>query len=115
VSAARKDPQHTGGPVDVREVHRSGEHSIELDRLVRRAFEDVFEADVHATSQLSRFELEAVLASPEARPSEPPPLAVTPIVGIPIVNVVSEGIAIEELPPPAIEIDRTKEQERDPE
>jgi hypothetical protein len=113
VSAALKDPQHTQGSVDIKDVQRSGEHSIELDRLVRRAFEDVFEADLQATSQLSRFELEEVLASPEARPSEPP-LAETPIQGIPIVNAVTEGIAIDALPEPAIEIDRTKEEERDP-
>lgn len=100
--------------VELKEVHRSGEHEIELDRLIRTTFEDAFEADLQTTSRVSKFEMEEVLASPEVRPTEPPS---TPIVGMPIVNVVPdeyEAIAVGSLPPPAVEIDRTKEEERDP-
>ena len=107
--------------VDLREVHRSGEHNIELDRMIRSTFEDAFEADLQTTSRVSKFELEEVLSSPEVRPTEPPS---TPIVGMPIVNVVAdayEAIAVGSIPPPAVEINRThetheatKEEERDP-
>lgn len=96
--------------------HRSGEHPIEIDRLIRSTFEEAFESDLQSTSQVSKFELEGVLSSPEVRPTEPPPVS-APIVGMPIVNVVPEdyeAIAVGSLPPPAIEIGSTKEEERDP-
>lgn len=109
MTAAKKQ-----GEVELREVHRSGEHNIELDRIIRTTFEDAFEGDLQTTSRVSKFELEEVLSSPEVRPTEPPPV---PIAGVPIVNVVPddyEAIAVGSIPPPAVEIDRTKEEERDP-
>jgi hypothetical protein len=113
MSAARKDQD-----VVVTEIHRSGEHTIELDRLIRNTFEEAFETDLQTTSRVSKFELEEVLSSPEVRPTDPPPTP--PIVGVPIVNVVPddyEAIAVGSIPPPAIEIgptQETKEEERDP-
>lgn len=110
MSAARKNQD-----VIVTEVHRSGEHPIELDQLIRNTFEDAFETDLQTTARVSKFELEEVLSSPEVRPTDPPPA--TLIVGMPIVNAVPEdyeAIAVGSIPPPAIEVDRTKEEERDP-
>lgn len=143
--AVKKDPDHTQGSVDVQEADRSGEHPIGLDAMIRSSFESAFESDLQTTSRVSRFELEEVLSSPEARPSIPPegaggpeaPEATVkttvadvraamaamaeapapesePIVPTPIVNVVPEGIAIDSLPAPAIEVNHTKEEERDP-
>jgi hypothetical protein len=109
MSAARKNQD-----VVVTEIQRSGEHTIELDRLIRNTFEEAFETDLQTTSRVSKFELEEVLSSPEVRPTDPP------IVGLPIVNVVPEdyeAIAVGSIPPPAIEIgptEDTKEEERDP-
>jgi hypothetical protein len=94
MTAARKTQDEIA--VDL-EKHRSGEHPIELDEMIRNRFEQAFVADLQATSQVSKFELEGVLASPEVRPTQPP--GGPPIAGIPIVNVGS-------LP--------TKEEERDP-
>jgi hypothetical protein len=103
MTAARKS-QHDV-VVTERMVNESGEHSIELDRVIRNTFEEAFENDLQTTAQVSKFELEEVLSSPEVRPTDPPPTP--PILGVPIVSVGS-------LPPPAIEVDRTKEEERDP-
>lgn len=108
MSAASEDPKHSQGPVEIEETHRSGEHAIDLDAMIRRSFESAFESNLQTTSRVSRFELEEILATPEAHPSQ------LPIVPTPIVNVVSEGIAFDSLPAPAIEVDRTKEEERDP-
>jgi len=108
---ARKKKAQTATEVSPQPRARSGEHVISLDEQIRRQFERAFENDLQTTSQVSKFELEDMLAKPEARPSHPP------IVGMPIVNVVAEdyeAIAIGTLPPPAVEIDRTKEEERDP-
>lgn len=108
MSAARKKPHEV--VVTERQIHKSGEHAIELDRIIRSTFEDAFEADLQTTSRVSKFELEEVLSSPEVRPTEPPS---TPIVPMPIVNVVAddyEAISVGSLPPPAIEIPSTKEQ-----
>jgi hypothetical protein len=102
MTAARKSQHEV--VVTERLVNESGEHSIELDRIIRNTFEEAFETDLQTTAQVSKFELEEVLSSPEVRPTDPPPTP--PIPGVPIVNVGS-------LPPPAIEIDRTKEEERD--
>lgn len=115
MSAARKSQPEV--VVAEREIHKSGEHSIELDRLIRNRFEEAFETDLQSTAQVSKFELEEVLSSPEVRPTDPPP---TPVIqGVPIVNVVAEdhhAISVGSLPPPAIEVPstRTKEEERDP-
>lgn len=112
MSAARKSQHEVA--VTEREIHKSGEHSIELDRIIRNAFEDAFEADLQTTSRVSKFELEEVLSSPEVRPTEPPS---TPIVPTPIVNVVDDdyaAITVGSIPPPAIEVPSTKEEERDP-
>src|SRR5690349_18766550 len=109
---ARKKPVEV---VDINESQRSGEHVIELDRMIRNRFEEAFEADLQSTSRVSRFELEEVLSSPEVRPTDPPPTP--PIVGLPIVNVVPDdydAISVGSIPPPAIEIQTTKEEERDP-
>lgn len=98
-----------------RVTHKSGEHPIELDQLIKNRFEEAFEADLQTTARVSKFELEEVLASPEVRPTDPPP---TPLIqGMPIVNVVAEeyeAIVVGSLPPPAIEVPSTKEEERDP-
>jgi hypothetical protein len=113
MSAARKSQHEV--VVTEREIHKSGEHSIELDRIIRNTFEEAFENDLQTTAQVSKFELEEVLSSPEVRPTDPPP---TPVIqGVPIVNVVAEdqqAIVVGSLPPPAIEVSSTKEEERDP-
>ena len=112
MTAARKT-QREIDPVTAPDVQRSGEHAIDLDAQVRRAFERAFGDESQSTKEMTRFDLEEVLKSPEAKPTDPPP-----IVGMPIVNVVAddyEAISVGSLPPPAIEVDRTKEdEERDP-
>jgi hypothetical protein len=110
MTAARRNQD-----IVVTEINRSGEHAIELDQLIRNRFEEAFEADLQTTSRVSKFELEEVLSSPEVRPTEPP--GAPTVVGLPIVNVASDAcgaITVGSLPPPAIEVDRTKEEERDP-
>lgn len=141
MSAAVKDPEeYTHAVSEGPDAHRSGEHSIGLDAMIRRSFEVAFESDLQTTARISRFELEEVLSSPEVRPSSAPevtlrttveaartamaavgdvngPASVPAIVPTPIVNVVAddyEAISVGSLPPPAVEVDRTKEEERDP-
>jgi hypothetical protein len=115
MSAARKNQDEVAVEIQRSGEHASGEHAIELDRLIRNTFEDAFEADLQSTSRVSKFELEGVLSNPEVRPTEPP--KAPPIVGMPIVNVVPDeydAISVGSLPPPAIEIAATKEEEREP-
>ena len=61
-----------------------------------------FESDPQTTSRIERFDLEDILASPEVRPTDPP------------AGPDPHAVPVGSLPPPAIEIDQTKEEERDP-
>lgn len=95
--------------IEVRKVHRSGEHAIGLDEVIRRQFERAFASELESTSRISRFDLDDMLARPDVRPSDPPAVD-APIVGMPIVNVVAddyEAITVGTLPPPAVETDHS--------
>ena len=100
MTAARKSESEKPSPPT---TNQSGEHVIGLDAMIRRSIEiaysevrDEESSDPQTTARMNPFDLEVALA--EAKPSVPPEL---PDPG-------SAVVSLSDIPPAAVEIDRTK-------
>jgi hypothetical protein len=96
-------------------VAQSGEHVIGLDAMIRRSIEVALsevrdeETDPQTTARMNPFDLEVALA--EAKPSAPPEPSADAheeIVDLPAVKKDDGVVVISNIPPAAVEIDRTK-------